>query len=154
MNNTLGGEDYELWVLLAQTREAMYKARQKELTKYNISPRQSAVLSIIKALGDGVAPAEISRYLFREHHSVTELLGRMEKDGLVRKVKDEDKKGRVKIFLTPKGQQVYTHSMKRKSIKEIISCLSEEERQQLRSFLKRLRDNALKVAAVRELPFP
>jgi len=154
VNDFLGGEYYELWVLLAQTREAMYKARHKELTKYNLSPRQSAVLFIIKALGDGVAPVEISRYLFREHHSVTELLSRMEKEGLVRKVKDLDKKGRVKIFLTPKGQQVYTHSMKRKSIKEIISCLSEEERQQLWSSLKKLRDNALKMAAVRELPFP
>jgi len=154
MGNSVRDQDYELWVLLAQTRELMYKARQKELAQYNISPQQSAVLFIIKALGDEVTPAEIARYLLREHHSVSELLKRMEKDGLVSKIKDSAKKGRVKILLTQKGEQANKHSMKRKSIKEIISCLSDEERQQLQSSLKKLRDSALKLAVARELPFP
>jgi len=154
MKKALADGSYELWILLAQTRDLMYKARRQELTKHNISPRQSAALFIVQSLGEEATPVEIARHLVREHHSVTELLSRMEKDGLLRKVKDLDKKGRVKIVLTEKGQQTYHESLKRDSIREIMSCLSEEERHQLQSALRKIRNKALKIVLLKELPFP
>jgi len=147
-------QDYELWVLLAQAREAMYKARKKELIKYDLSPRQSAVLFAIQAIGDGATLTDIARLLFRELHSTSELLARMEKEGLIEKVKDIKKGSRIKITLTKKGQEAYNQSSKRESIREIMSCLSEEERQQLWSSLKKIRSRALQLVMVRELPFP
>lgn len=147
-------QDYELWVLLAQTREAMYKARQKELIKYELSPRQSAVLFAIQAIGDGATLTDIARLLFRELHSTSELLTRMEKEGLIEKIKDTKKGSRIRITLTKKGKEAYKQSTKRESIREIMSCLSEEERQQLWSSLKKIRDRALQIGTVRELPFP
>jgi len=154
MKKALADGNYELWILLTQTRDLMYKARRQELTKYNISPRQSAALFIIQSLGEETTPVEIARHLVREHHSVTELLSRMEKDGLLRKVKDLDKKGRVKVVLTEKGQQAYHESLKRDSIREIMSCLSEEEHHQLQSALRKIRNKALKFVLLKELPFP
>ena len=148
-------EYYNLWALLRQTREAMFMARKKDLGKYNISPRRAAVLFIIQAIGDKATPAEISRWLFREPHSVSHILSRMEKEGLVRKAKDLDRKNMIRVSLTDKGLEVYEQVMKRESIHNVVSALSEEERERLKSYLKILRGKALKEAGIEpDLPFP
>lgn len=154
MNKFFIDQNYKLWVLLAQAREAMFKARKKELIQYSISPRQSATLFVIHFLGGETTITEMARHLFREQHSVNELINRMEKEGLVRKTKDPDKKGRAKIVLTEKGKQAYNQTAKRDSIQEIMSCLSEEEREKLQSVLLKIRDKALKLAFSKEMPFP
>jgi len=155
MKNYTEDKDYELWVLLAQAREVMYKARQQELRRYNLSPRQSAVLFIIRAIGDKVTPAEISRWLLRESHSVSEIISRMEKQGLLKKVRDLDRKNLVRIELTEKGSEAYNQAIKRDSIHTIMSALSDEERRQFSTMLKTIRDRALKESG-KELgtPFP
>lgn len=84
-NYSFVDQDYELWVLLHQPRDAVFKAREKELSPYGISTMQAAVLFIILAIGNEATPTEISRWLLREPHSVSNLLSRMEKEGLVTK---------------------------------------------------------------------
>ena len=106
-------QDYRLWVLLHQTRDAVHIARKKELGRFEISTIQAAALFIIQAIGEQATPAEISRWLFRKPHSVSGLLNRMEKEGLVKKTKDLDKKNLVRVTLTEKGRQAYNHSLKR-----------------------------------------
>ncbi len=154
-NSQSTDQNYNLWTLLAQTREAMFKAGQKELRRYNITGRKAAVLFIIQAIGYEATPAEIARWLFRESHTVSELLNRMEKQGLVRKVKDLDRKNLVRVELTAKGQEARSLIMKREAIHRIMSSLSEKQRQQLTSLLRTLRDTALKeLTIVRKIPFP
>ncbi|KPK19746.1 MAG: hypothetical protein AMJ70_08570 [Dehalococcoidia bacterium SG8_51_3] len=154
MTNINTDEAYDLWVLLAQARDALYKARQRELAKYNISPRQSAVLFIIQTIGDNATAAVIARYLFRETHTTYELLLRMEKENLIKGIRNSDKKKRVSYKLTPKGLKALDDSLKRESVNEIISSLTKEDRAQLKSYLKKLRDRALSLLATKELPFP
>ena len=79
----------------------------------------------------------------------------MEKQGLVNKIRNSDKKNEVILTLTEKGEQAHRQSLKRESIKEIMSCLSEEERQQLDSSLEKLTDKGLeKLHEVNKVPFP
>jgi DNA-binding MarR family transcriptional regulator len=136
-------EDYKLWVLLNQATDAALRARQKELDRYGISVAQATVFFVIQAIGEKATPAEITRWLLRESHTVTELLNRMEKEGLVTKTKDLERKNMVRVSITEKGRQAYEQSTKRKSIHKVMSSLSQEERQQLRSYLERLRNKAL-----------
>lgn len=147
-------EDFKLWVLLGQASDAVPKARQKELDQYGISTMQAAVLFVIQAIGNEATPAEISRWLFRESHSVSALLNRMEKEGLVRKTNDLDRKNLVRVSITEKRQQAYDKSTKRKSIRKIMSSLSEDERQQLRSCLEKLRNRALRELRMDRKPPP
>ena len=136
-------QDYRLWVLLNQVRDAVLKARQKELNQYNISASQAAVLLVIEAIGPKATPAEISRRVFRKPHSVSGILSRMEKKGLVRRLKDLDRKNLTRVVFTEKGREAYYQSTKRESIRQIMSSLPEEERKQLTSSLETLRDKAL-----------
>ena len=79
----------------------------------------------------------------------------MEKDGLVKKHRGSGKRNNTYITLTEKGQEAFSHSQKRESIKEILSCLSEEERLQLDSSLEKLHVAAIKsLTAFSEVPFP
>ena len=147
-NLSCGEQYYELWFLLAQTRDAIFKAREKELDRYHISATQAAALSVIQDIGGKVTPTEISRRLFREPYSVSGLLSRMEKEGLIRKARDLDKKNMVRVVLTDKGNQFCQQSAVRKSIGNIMSSLSEEECQQLKLYLERLQGKAFEEIAV------
>jgi DNA-binding MarR family transcriptional regulator len=156
MNSRLStDQDYNLWVLMRQTRDAMTKAREKELEKYGISSIQAAVLFTVQAIGPEATPAEISRRLVREPHSVSGLLSRMEKQGLVKRVKDLPKRNMVRVVMTEKGEAAYDLSTKRITMHEIIAVLSEEEKRRLWDDLEKMRDRAMKLAGIgHELPFP
>ena len=145
MKKTSSMEDLDsLWVMLHQASDAIFKVREKELTKYSISTTKASVLFTIESIGHPTTPSEIARHLLRESHSASTILSRMEKQGLVRKTKDLERKNMVRVSLTDKGQQVYHQAVKRQSIREIMCCLSDEERQQLLLCLKKVRNRALK----------
>ena len=155
-NNVVLAQDCELWMLLHQTCDAIIKARENALRKQvGISRMQASVLFIVKAVDGPATPAEISRWLFREPHSVSGLLNRMEKDGLVKKVKDLDRKNLIRVAMTEKGEEAYQQSGDITVVPKILSCLSRKKRENLRAYLETLRNKALEELRVeRELPFP
>ena len=136
-------EAANLWLLLRRASYAALKARAKELHQYGISSANGGVLFIVHKLGQQATPAEISRQIFREPHSVSGLLKRMEKDGLIRRIKDLNKKNMIRIEMTEKGREIYKQVSKRETVHRIISALSEEERQQLSRCLTKIREKAL-----------
>ena len=143
-------QSYRFWVLLNQTLDAILRAREKELSPYGISSIQAAALLAIETIGSKATPAEISRWLFREPHSVSGLLKRMEEQGLVSRTKDLHRKNLIRVSLTEKGQRAYQQADKRESIHKVMSSLTKEELQQLESYLERLRTEAFKLL-VREV---
>jgi len=148
-------EDYNLWLLLQQTSDATVRARQKELDEFGISVVEVGVLEIIhQNFGDlATTPAAISRMIFREPHSVSALLNRMEKKGLLTKAKDLDRKNMVRVSITDKGRETYYKST-RNSIYRIMSPLSAQEQRQLGACLEKLRNKAFKELTVEHKPPP
>jgi len=147
--------DYNLWVLIHQARDAVFKAREKELSQHGVTAMEAAALFIISTIGNTATPADISRWMFREHHTVSALLSRMESKGLIAKVKDQTKKNTWRVSLTEKGQSAFRESAKRESIHAAMSPLTKNERQRFESYLKKVRDEALKHSVSElTLPFP
>ena len=152
--------DLELWVLVRQVSDVMERVRERELREAGISLIQATVLFAVKAIKGPATPAEVSRWVVREPHTVSALLNRMEKQGLVRKIKDLERKNLVRIALTKKGEEAYRQSRRMKVIPKILSCLSLEERDNLRSYFEILRNKALEELRLGELkiswtpPFP
>ena len=148
-------EDYELWMLLAHTRYAVLKARSKELHRYHISTSQAGVLFILEAMDNNATVGQIARWTMREPHSVSSVLNRMKKQGLVKRVSDLQTRNPARFILTKKGRKAYYQAAKRDSIHQIISTLSQEERQQLRLCLQILRDKAVQIVRIEGvMPFP
>jgi DNA-binding MarR family transcriptional regulator len=134
--------DFNLWILLAQTRALLFAAGEQELSRFGISLMQGWTMFTIKAIGERATPAEISRWLGREPHTVSSLLNRMVEMGLVRKEKSLDKKNLVRIQLTQKGEKIYSEGIGMKSIHELLSTLSSDEKMCLKAVLEKLRTNA------------
>ena len=114
-------EAYRLWLLLMQTRRIMFKVRKNELFLLDVVADHSAIFSMIHTLGKNATPAEISRILFREPHTVSAVISRLERTGFVRKTKDLEKKNMVRVELTEKGLNAYQKGSKRETIHNIIN---------------------------------
>jgi DNA-binding MarR family transcriptional regulator len=126
------------WIILAQTRRAMFKARSQGLAQFDITPRQAAMLFMIQVLGDRSIPSELARRLFLEPNSVSEVVDRMVKNGLVRRVNDLRKKNSVRIELTDRGRDIYVESVRQEPVHKIMAFLSNEEHKKLRAILHKL----------------
>jgi DNA-binding MarR family transcriptional regulator len=142
----LDDPDLNLWVLLDQSRDVIAKARELELDHYKLSRVQVTVLFILLMENRGMTIGEICNWNVREPNSVLSLINRMEKIGLVKKVRDADD-DKVRIFITEKGRKLYTNAS-RLSIEMIFSVLSQEEKQQLNSSLRKLRSKARELLGI------
>jgi DNA-binding MarR family transcriptional regulator len=125
-------------LLLGRARHLMVKARQKELAPYHISPRQANVLFILYNLGHKATLSELAKHTDRENNTLSIQMTRMERDGIVKKVRETPKSTLISFELTEKGIDIYKFAKQSKTIKEIMSVLSEEERQELIAILKKI----------------
>jgi len=138
---------YELWTAFNQAYEALVRARENELRTIGLHSKvQAHVLFVLKAAGVPATPAEISRQLGREPHTVSGLLKRMEKQGLVEKARDPKRKNMRRVAITEIGEEAYQGAKELKNIRKILSHLSPGERSALIAYLHTVRDRALEEA--------
>ncbi|MFC2009820.1 MarR family winged helix-turn-helix transcriptional regulator [Chloroflexota bacterium] len=146
MRNILSGDElYDIWVLLRRTDLLVLKVRDRELSKIGLSPVRVALLNVVHALKGKATPAEIARQLLRESHSISPLVTKMTREGILEKTVDSERKNMVRISLTKKGRTIRKQSNNtRENIYNIMSVLSEEERRQMKVYLQRIQDCAAK----------
>jgi DNA-binding MarR family transcriptional regulator len=138
-----------LWVLIAQTKDAILRARERDYARYGISNERRASLYIIQNSGGHAAPVDIARSLFRKLHSMTEMLKRMEKDGLITRHAGSGR-SKVEVRLTEKAQDVLQQSLHNERDRRMFSVLPMEDRQRLASYLLQIRSNVLQDLGIRE----
>ena len=152
---TISDHKHMLGTLVQQVRDLLVKAKNNDLKQYGITVRQLAVLDIISILGNKATPTEISVRLLRQPHSISSLLARMEKRGLVSRAVNPEMKKSVNISLTKKGKQLLKDSLETETVRDIVSCLPENELHQLIASLKELRNTAIdKLSRTNSPPFP
>jgi DNA-binding MarR family transcriptional regulator len=147
-------QEFRVGMMLEQAQAAFFASREKELAQYGTSPMKIAVLFIIRKIGREATPAEISRWLVRRSHTVSGLLDRMEKDGLVTKSKNLPKKNLVRVTLTEKGKRLLRQSLKRDTEKKIFASLPQKDKAQLYTLLEKIRDRGIKLAGFSKPPYP
>ena len=131
-------DDYNLMALINQTSHAFSLARTRELSEHGLSMMRAAVLLVLQARDNNATPTEISQWLLREPHTISALLDRMEKDGLVRRYRDMHRRNTVRVAMTEKGRNAYQASLERATFHRVMSVLSREEREHLRNAMTRL----------------
>lgn len=135
--------DYGLWYTLRRAHEAIHKIRKSELRSSKLSTAETGVLLVVHEGHNKITPAEISRQLLKDPHSISQLLVRMGKKGFLKNVKGVPKKNMVQVQLTPKGEEAYKLSMEGNKLNRIMNVLSGKEKEQLVSYLNRLRERAI-----------
>jgi MarR family transcriptional regulator, organic hydroperoxide resistance regulator len=149
-------KDYTLLTSLLQVGDIFVKIRERELLQQNLSATSAQILFLVEAMGKDVTPAKISRMLLREPHSVSGILMRMEKQGLIKRAKNMERKNLIRVTLTNKGEATLKQAMKKEGVKHVMDKISEEQRRQLKQTLAALKEAGMKELNLspKALPWP
>jgi DNA-binding MarR family transcriptional regulator len=135
--------------LLGKARRMMLYARNKELAPYHISSNQAFLLFVIyyhsqKHPDHRITLAELSQQTDREKNTISLQMTTMEKDGLVKKIREVPKSNQLSFELTAKGLDAFHKSKHWKTDKAIMSALSKEELEILVGLLTKIIKKAQK----------
>jgi DNA-binding MarR family transcriptional regulator len=86
-------------------------------------------------------PIEIAKINKRKAQSITYLLGRMEKQGLIIKIRNENKRNTYKVLLTTKGRRASRNVSNLKVFHKIFGSFTEEKRKRFKKYLLELVNN-------------
>jgi DNA-binding MarR family transcriptional regulator len=131
--------EINLYILLDQTRDLVTNAVELELKHLRMTQPQVKVLTMLSREDRPVTLDELANWTLKEFNSVSTLINRMEKKGLVRKIK-KDGDLKTYIALTEKGSDLYHSQVTERSIHLIFNELSQEEKKQLKDLLMKVRN--------------
>jgi DNA-binding MarR family transcriptional regulator len=95
-----------LWRMLYQTYTRFKNGMDQVLSEQGLTMEQYLVLATIKYHGAPMRITDIARWLERSTNSVTMIVDRMVKAGLLRRVRDRSDRRVVNVFLTSKAENV------------------------------------------------
>jgi DNA-binding MarR family transcriptional regulator len=130
------------WILLRQTYNLIFRCEDRVFSEYELTTEQHAVLMAVKNISGPVRITDIARWLDRSPNSVSMIIGRMVKAGLVKRTRDRKDRRTVFVTLTNKAEEVYGPATKAgwKLIEETLSPLSNEDKRTLIKLLEKIRD--------------
>ncbi len=134
-----------LWVRLAITFNLLYQEIKKELAKEDLTVSQLDILVCLNRT-KGLPLSEVADRLLVTGGNVTGIIDRLEKAGLVTRVRDSKDRRVIWARLTEKGYSVYKQLMPRYSetMNMINAYLTPEEKKELMRLLKKLGAGVLK----------
>lgn len=106
---------------------------------YEGKASQKRILIILNELKT-VTQRELTERLGIKPGSASEILSKLENAGLIIRTQNEDDRRTVDVRLTDSGREVAADALvqRQKRHKEMFSCLSEEEKQELLSLLEKV----------------
>jgi len=130
------------WVLLRQVHNLVSKCEDHVFSEYGLTTEQHGVLMAIKHIDSPVRITDIARWLDRSVNSVSMIIDRMVKAGLVRRTRDRKDRRTVFVTITSKAEEAYAPATLAgwELIQEILSSLSDEDKPTLIRLLETIRD--------------
>ncbi|SFR69912.1 DNA-binding transcriptional regulator, MarR family [Anaeromicropila populeti] len=118
----------------------------EQLAERNLSSGQPKVLEYLKE-HDGSVQKDIAIACKIEPATVTSLLIRMEKNGLVQRKLNNENRKYLNVFLTEKGEEEVTHVEKAfTTIENTALCnFTDDEKEQFIKYLERVNNNLKRV---------
>ena len=133
-----------VWVLLRQVYNLISKCNDLVFSNYKLTTEQHSVLMAIKHIEDPVKVTDVARWLDRSVNSVSMIIDRMVKAGLVIRRRDLPDRRAVRLTITSKAEKDFVLATVAgwELIQEILSSLSDEDNLTLIRLLELLRDKA------------
>jgi len=129
-----------LWLLLRRVGDALGLCQDLVYSKYGLTSEQVAVLAAIKSRGP-LRPSEFSSILERSPNSMSMIIDRMVKTGLVRRTRDRKDRRAVFVSMTDKGRETVEPAVPTgwQFIHKILSPLSPDDQRALADMLETLK---------------
>ena len=134
--------DKGAWILLRQAHNLIFKCEDRVFSEYGLSTEQHTVLMAVKNISGPVRITDIARWLDRSVNSVSMIIDRMVKAGLVKRTRDRKDRRTVFVTLTNKAEDAYFPATTAgwELVQEILSPLSNEDKRTLIRLLETIRD--------------
>ncbi|MBN1368402.1 MAG: winged helix DNA-binding protein [Dehalococcoidales bacterium] len=123
--------------LLKQTSDTIMNAIELELKRHNVNIPQAVILYFLAREERPVTILEISRFSVRELNSVSFIINKMEKEGLVSKVSQPGKR-KTYVTLSSKGADLFYNHITENAQYLIFSVLTQAEREEFEINLRKL----------------
>jgi DNA-binding MarR family transcriptional regulator len=119
-----------LWFLSHRTHELLRRCEDQVYGEYNLTTEQYTMLAIIKYLDDPVRITDVARWSGRSTNSISMIIDRMVKAGLVKRTRDRKDRRTVFVTITSKSENALEPATRAglEFIQEILSTLSDEEK--------------------------
>lgn len=132
------------FILFVQTADAVLKYADARFYMTGLSLMKFVVLQILAVNGGTMTPSEIAEWTLRERHSITTLVDRMRKDGLVKTEPHSTDKRSINVTLTDKGREVLSHAAPaaQEIVNQVMLSIGEGDAAALEKSLIVLRQNA------------
>jgi DNA-binding MarR family transcriptional regulator len=129
-----------LWFMIHRTHEMLKMCEDRVFGEYKLTTEQYVVLVTIKYLDGPVRPTDIARWLGRSPNSISMMVDRMVKAGLLRRVRARKDRRVVWLTITSKGETVLKPAVMAgfKFIQKILSQVSHDDRHTLMKLLDKL----------------
>jgi len=129
-----------LWLLLRRVGDSLALYQDSVFGKYGISTEQFGVLSCIKSRGP-LRPIDLASLLERGPNSMSMLVDRMVKAGLVRRTRDRKDRRTVFVSMTDKGKEAIEPAVPAgwEFIHKLLSPLSYDDQRALASMLETIK---------------
>jgi DNA-binding MarR family transcriptional regulator len=134
--------DKGTWVLLRQVPNLVSRCEDQVFSKHGLTTERHAVLMAIRHIDGAVRPTDVARWLDLSVNSVSMIIDRMVKAGLVRRVRDRKDRRTVFLTVTDKAEKAYVLASVAgwELIQEILTPLSDRDKRMLIKLLEVLRD--------------
>jgi DNA-binding MarR family transcriptional regulator len=143
--------DYELWALLDATGFAISRLRQLELAQLHLTIEQAALLRRIQRAGAGTTVRRIKEATLRQQHSISILVNRMARMGLVAKERRPGER-ESRILLTQRGRNLLKR-VPTASVDAVFVALAPKTRRSFACALRSLHDKARSLLVTDTPPF-
>ena len=128
--------------LMGRVRAALHESADRELARYGITTAQGIVIYLLRNRIAGTA-SEISRVTACDPGAMTRMVDRLERKGLVCRVRSASDRRSVKLELTPDGKAVYPKisAIAVGVLNRFLRGFSRKEVRQMENFLSRMLQN-------------
>jgi DNA-binding MarR family transcriptional regulator len=118
------------WFLVHRTRDVLRTCEDQIFGEYGLTAEQYAVLSIMKLLKAPIRVTDVADWLERSTNSVSMIVDRMVKAGLITRRRDKGDRRTVILNITTKGENALKPATLAgwNFIREILSPLSNEDK--------------------------
>jgi len=135
----------KLWFLLHRDYVLLRGCEDQMYGEKGLTMEQYAMLVAIKYLNDPVRPTDVARWMGHSPNSVSMMIDRMVKAGLVRRVRNRRDRREVRVIITSKGESALKPATRAgwEFIQKIMSPLSYKDRHTFARLLEMIRYETL-----------
>jgi DNA-binding MarR family transcriptional regulator len=136
--------DKGAWMALRQTYNLILRCQDRVFSAHDITTERHAVLMAMKHIDGPVRPTDVAQWLDLSVNSVSMIIDRMVKAGLVKRARDRKDRRTVFLTMTSKADKAYVLASVAGwgLIQEILSPLSDKDKRTLIKLLATVRDKA------------